>query len=144
MKVRDILTAKASGVRWTRPGASVAMAAHLMRQYGVGALVVSQDGRRLEGLLTEREIAWGLTEHAEELPRRLVRDLMLRSIPTCAPDTPLRTAMAMMTEHRLRHLPVVENGVLEGLVSIGDVVKSRLKEIELETGVLRDAYVAAH
>jgi CBS domain-containing protein len=144
MKVGDILETKDTAIRWIRPSASMALAAHLMREHKIGALVVSHDGDHLDGLITEREVAWGLTIHGADLPRQPVRELMLKSVPTCTPDDPLRLVMTAMTERRLRHLPVLEDGRVRGIVSIGDVVKRRLEELELESRVLHDAYVAMH
>ena len=140
MKVQDILRAKGGEVETIRPDAKVLMAVHRLRMQNIGALVVSRDGERVEGVLSERDVVRGLTRHGAELLDMSVVAVMSRA-PVCAPDDSLASVMGQMTRTRNRHLPVVKDGVLCGIVSIGDVVKHRLEEMELETNVLRDAYL---
>lgn len=142
MQVRAILDAKGHGVATVGGATPVATAAARMQMEHVGALVVSPDGRRLDGIIDERDIVRAYVRHGAELAGKTVSDLMRAEAVTCAPDTPVRQVMAMMTRHRVRHVPVVDGGVLSGIVSIGDVVKSRLEELELEKDVMRDAYMA--
>lgn len=144
MKVESILKSKGSMVMTTRPAAKIATVVTKMRLEKVGALVVSDDGVRVLGLISERDIVHGLAEHGAELLDLSVAELMTRGGPTCAPADSVRKVMADMTQRRVRHLPVLENGRLGGIVSIGDVVKNRLEEVELEANVLRDAYLASH
>ena len=144
MKVEDVLRAKGQVVETIRPDAKVLIAVHRMRMQNVGALVVSRDSR-VEGVLSERDIVRGLTRHGAELLDMSVVAVMTRSVPVCSPDDSLATVMAQMTRTRNRHIPVVDaGGVLCGVVSVGDVVKHRLEEMELETSVLRDHYLARH
>ncbi len=141
MKVQDILLNKGSVVETIRPDAKVLMAVHRMRMQNVGALVVSRDGERVDGVLSERDIVRGLTNHGAGLVEMSVVAVMSRTVPTCAPGDSLTSVMSQMTRTRNRHVPVVDDGRLCGIVSVGDVVKHRLEELELETNVLRDAYL---
>ncbi len=146
MKIREILDAKGRDVVTIRPEDTVADALQRLVRERVGALVVSADGRRVAGVLSERDIVVGLARDGADLlaAGRRVADLMTRNVVTCGPDDTVKHLMAEMTRRRVRHLPVVEGGRLVGIVSIGDVVKSRLGEVELEATVLRESYVAAH
>jgi len=141
MKVEDILRSKGSVVETIRPDAKVLVAVHRMRMQNVGALVVSRDGEKVDGVLSERDVVRGLTTHGAGLVEMSVVAVMSRSVPTCAPGDSLTSVMAQMTRTRNRHVPVVDDARLCGIVSVGDVVKHRLEEMELETNVLRDAYL---
>jgi CBS domain-containing protein len=146
VKVREILEHKGRRVVTIRPDATISTAVHRLGLERIGALVVSEDGGVIAGILSERDIVRALVEDGGAImgPDRRVADLMTTGVRTCGPDDNIKSVMADMTRHRFRHMPVVENGRLTGLVSIGDVVKSRLEEMELETVVLREAYIAAH
>ena len=144
MRVDDILGVKGREVETIRPDAKVLLAVHRMRMQNVGALVVSRDGK-VEGVLSERDIVRGLTRHGADLLEMSVVAVMSRPVPVCSPEDSLVTVMAQMTRTRNRHVPVVDaGGELCGIVSVGDVVKHRLEEMELETSVLRDVYLARH
>jgi CBS domain-containing protein len=144
MKVEEILRAKGAEVETIRPEAKVLMAVHRMRMQNVGALVVSRDGK-VEGVLSERDVVRGLTRHGADLLEMSVVAVMSRPVPVCSPGDSIVTVMAQMTRTRNRHVPVVDaDGQLCGIVSVGDVVKHRLEEMELETNVLRDAYLTRH
>jgi CBS domain-containing protein len=142
MKVEQILRAKGADVETIAPHATVADAAHRLRSKGIGSLVVSSGDGRVDGLISERDIVLGLARHGGRVLELRVADVMTRSVTACTPTDTLKHVMAQMTLHRNRHLPVVENGRLCGIISIGDVVKNRLEELELETTVMRDAYLA--
>jgi CBS domain-containing protein len=146
MKVREILDAKGRGVVTVRPEATVATALDRLVRERIGALVVSGDGRRVAGVLFERDVVRALAAEGAALVAggRRVAEVMTREVATCAPEDDVGQVMAEMTRRRVRHLPVVEGGGLVGIVSIGDVVKSRLEETEGETATLRDAYLASH
>jgi CBS domain-containing protein len=144
MRVADILQGKGAEVETIRPDAKVLVAVHRMRMQNVGALVVSRDGAKVEGLLSERDVVRGLTRHGAGLLEMGVVAVMSRNVPTCSPDDPLTSVMAQMTRSRNRHVPVVDDGALCGIVSVGDVVKHRLEELELETSVMRDVYLTRH
>jgi CBS domain-containing protein len=142
MKVREILKGKGSRVVTVAPHSSIHDLARRLRLEGIGAAVVSQDGQRVDGIVSEREIVRSLAEHGTRLLDKPVSDIMLAGVVTCKAEDSVKEVMRRMTLHRARHLPVVENGKLAGIVSIGDVVKSRLDDMELETNVLRDYLVA--
>jgi CBS domain-containing protein len=143
MKVDTILKGKGRVVETIRPSRTIAVAVEHMRRAKIGALVVSEDGSSVVGILSERDVARGLAEHGAAILNMAVRDLMTRKVTTCGPDDSITRLMALMTSQRIRHIPVVDaDGQLAGIISIGDVVKNRLQELELETAVLRDAYIA--
>lgn len=142
MKVAAILKAKGGQLETIGPDVGVAVAVHRLTALGIGALVVSADGEKLQGVLSERDVVRGLARHGTRLVGMRVSDVMSTVVPTCTPDTTIVDAMAEMTRSRHRHLPVLEGGRVRGVVSIGDVVKHRLEEMQLEASVLRDAYIA--
>ena len=146
MKVSEILEQKGRRVVTIRPDATISTAVHRMALERIGALVVSEDGASIAGILSERDVMRGLAQDGGEIMNadRRVADLMTTGVRTCAPDDTVKSVMAEMTRRRFRHMPVVEGGRLTGLISIGDAVKSRLDEMELETLVLREAYIAGH
>ncbi|HEX3884710.1 MAG TPA: CBS domain-containing protein [Stellaceae bacterium] len=137
MNVEKILRDKGRRVATIRSDAPLADAVETLRQYGIGALVVSDDGTGVDGILSERDIVFALARYGTELIELTVADIMTRSVVTCAPDDRIAELMAEMTNRRVRHFPVVRNGRLCGIVSIGDLVKSRLDEIEYEASSLR-------
>ena len=137
MNVEVILKAKGRSVVTVAPDATVAEAVGLLRARGIGALVVSPDGAAMAGILSERDIVHALAERGVTLLELPVAALMTRHVFTCKPGDSIAELMAEMTQHRIRHLPVVENGRLVGIVSIGDVVKNRLDEVEDEASSLR-------
>jgi CBS domain-containing protein len=114
-----------------------------MRAHGIAALVV-KSGDVIGGLISEREIVHAISQHGERALSMAVLEVMTRSAITVTPGDSLKRAMSLMTNHRVRHLIVIANGQLVGIVSIGDVVKYRLEDLETESNVLRDAYIAAH
>lgn len=145
MRVRDVLRAKGQEVETIRPEAKILMAVHRMRMQNVGSLVVSRDGVKVEGVLSERDVVRGLTRHGAGLLDMGVVAVMSRRVPVCSPDDLLVAVMDQMTRTRNRHVPVIDGaGRLCGIVSSGDLVKHRLEEMQLETNVLRDAYIARH
>jgi CBS domain-containing protein len=146
MKVREILEAKGRRVVTIRPDATIATAVHRLALERIGALVVSEDGRSVAGILSERDIVRALAQEGAEImgTSQRVADVMTTGVATCSMEDNIKAVMAEMTRRRFRHLPVIEDGRLAGIVSIGDVVKSRLGEMELETVMLREAYIAAH
>ena len=141
MKVTEILRNKGADVVTIWPGASLRSAVERMTKRNVGALVVVNDDGKVVGMLAEREVVHALADSAERALNESVADVMSHRPITCGPHDRLADLMAAMTEHRVRHLPVVEDGHLLGLVSIGDLVKARLGELEFESNVLRDAYL---
>jgi len=143
MQIQAILAAKGDEVQTIRPGADATMATSLMKTHAIAALVVTE-GERVVGLVGEREIVLGLAAGAGSIVGLKVRDLMHQHPDTCSPQDAINQVMEIMTRKRRRHLPVVDQGRLCGIVSIGDMVKFRLGEMELESRVLRDAYLTKH
>ncbi|MGH3849825.1 MAG: CBS domain-containing protein, partial [Pseudonocardiaceae bacterium] len=138
MKVEEILKSKGRSVETIEPGASVAEAVRRLNgPPQIGALVVCADEERqqIAGTITERDIIRALGRYGPDLLNKQVGDVMSRNIPVCSPDDSIARLMAQMTTSRYRHLPVAVDGKLVGLVSIGDVVKGRLSDMELETGL---------
>lgn len=143
MNVETILRNKGTAVAKVSPQATIREAAALLRREKIGALVVSGDGARVEGILSERDIVHGLADRGVALLDVTVEELMTRRVFTCAPRDSVADLMAMMTERRVRHIPVLSEGALAGIVSIGDVVKHRLDEMEYETSSLRSFIAGA-
>ena len=138
MRVSVILERKGSDVATISPDATLADAVTLLAERGVGALVVSTGGGSVDGILSERDIVRRLATDGQDTLRLLVRDAMTAEVRTCTRATTVDELMATMTERRIRHVPVVVDGRLAGIVSIGDVVKSRMDELEIETEALHD------
>lgn len=142
MTVNAILRSKGRKVATARPDSTVETIAHRLRLESIGALVVTEDGRRVLGVISERDIVHGLAEHGAALLTMRADEVMSRVVPTCTPETSVDRVMSQMTRERARHVPVLEQNRLGGIVSIGDVVKHRLDEMEGEVRVLRD-YITA-
>lgn len=142
MHVADILKTKGSKVITIRPDLSIEHLAQRLRMEQVGALVVSETGTTVDGIISERDVAHGLAEHGAEVLRRTIADLMTKAVVTCSPGDTIGQVSKTMTHRRIRHLPVTEGNRLVGIISVGDVVRHRLDELELETNVLRDYAVA--
>ena len=138
MNVTSLLGAKGSDVATVSAERSVGDAVHLLRERRIGALVVVDGQGPLAGILSERDVVRALAEDGPDVTARRVRDLMTADVVTCEPATTVTTLMTIMTERRIRHVPVVEDGHLVGLVSIGDVVKARVDELERERRELLD------
>jgi CBS domain-containing protein len=138
MTVKAILSAKGGNVVTIEPNTNVLIAAKLLAERRIGALVVTGPDHRVVGIVSERDIVQRLAAQgpaALELP---LTEVMTRKVMTCTPADTISSVMERMTEGKFRHLPVVEQGRLTGIVSIGDVVKHRLHEMEREQSALRD------
>ena len=137
MKVSTLITGKA--VYTITAETSIATLVEKLASLKVGALVVSPDGIRISGIVSERDIVAALPIHFHELGRLHVRDIMTVNVTTCTPHTTVADLMKLMTDHRIRHVPVVNDaGDLISIVSIGDVVKSHISEIDTERSALVD------
>jgi CBS domain-containing protein len=143
MSVADILKQKGADVATIAPDVSVKRAADWLRAKNIGSLVVVSGGAVL-GLVSEREIVHAMSHHGEAVTLIPVSEIMRRGVITVSPTETVSHVMSLMTRHRVRHMPVVHDGKLVGIISIGDVVKLRLGDLELENNVLRDALIAAH
>jgi CBS domain-containing protein len=137
MNVEAILRAKGRSVATIRPDATVAAAVRELKTRGIGALLVSEDGKQVAGILSERDVVHALAEQGAGLLATTVDRLMTRKVITCLPEDTVSDLMGRMTQHRFRHLPVVKDGALLGIVSIGDLVKNRIEEVEFEADSLR-------
>jgi CBS domain-containing protein len=142
MTIENILKRKGTNVATIAPEASIKRAADWLRAKNIGALVVTSEDAVL-GLISEREIVHALSRYGETAGSMLVKDVMQYGVITVSPDESVIRAVYLMTQHRARHMPVLRGGKLAGIISIGDVVKHRLDDLELETQVLRDVYNAA-
>lgn len=143
MKVSDILQVKGPAVKTVRPDTSARELSVQLRAEQIGAMIVSDDGKSIDGLVSERDLAYALAAHGEELPKLTVSRLMTKVVVVCSPEDSITKVMKLMTQQRVRHLPVKEGDQLVGIISIGDVLKHRLDEVELEANVMRDYAVAA-
>lgn len=142
MRVASILAAKGTTVATVAPEAPITEALAELRLRGVGALVVSSDGRQILGILSERDVVRRLAERGAAALAEPVADVMTSEVRTCSPEDTCETLARTMTDHRHRHLPVTVDGQLVGIVSIGDIVKARLSELEDETRHLHDYIVS--
>jgi CBS domain-containing protein len=142
MSIDNILMRKGSDVATISPETGVKTAADWLRAKNIGALVVTR-GNDVLGLISEREIIHAFSQFGADIASMSVKEIMQHGVITISPDESVIHVMKLMTRHRVRHIPVLRDGKLAGIISIGDVVKSRLDDLELETRVLRDAYIAA-
>ena len=138
MSVEAILKTKGRNVFTIRPEHSVADASALMTGKKVGVAVVCDAKGKVVGVVSERDVVSGLTQYGKGVVDMPVRNIMTSPVVSCQPEDTVKKIMEVMTERRIRHLPVIENDELIGMVSIGDAVSFRLREAQLEVGVLRD------
>jgi len=141
MYVRDILNHKGSQVFTVGPEESIGGLAALLAKGRIGAAVVCEDGE-VVGVISERDIIHAVAEQGARSPEMLVREHMTSKVISCTPETTIDEVMNLMTERRIRHLPVLVEGRLAGIVSIGDVVKIRIESVEQEATRLRE-YIQA-
>ena len=143
MTVADILKAKGRrSVMTVKPSETIGVVAHWLQREGVGAMVVSTDGQKIEGMISERDIAYALPTHSQDLHNMLASELMTVRVITCSPKDSIAEIAKTMTNQRVRHLPVREDGKLVGIISIGDVLAHRVSEVQIEANVLRDIALA--
>ena len=142
MNVAAILSAKGNTVEVVGPDIPVTVAVHRMSTRGIGSLVVVGADVQLSGVVGERDVVRAMDHPGPRFVELAVRDIVNTSVATCTVADDLAEVMRRMTATRSRHMPVVEGGQAVGLISIGDVVKHRLGELELETHVLRDVYLS--
>ena len=143
MNVADILRVKGSVVKTVTPDKTALEFSRQLRAEQIGAMIVSDDGRSVAGIISERDLAYALAVHGSELSKIVVSKLMTRVVVVCSPEASITDVMKLMTQRRIRHLPVKDGDQLVGIISIGDVLKHRLSEVELEANVLRDYAIAA-
>ncbi len=142
MRIGDILETKGTAVATIDGDATVSEAVAELARHGIGALVVSADGAHIEGIVSERDIVRHLGREGRDLVDHAVRDIMSAPVHTVGPDDEVGSVMSTMTNERIRHLPVTSEGVLIGIVSIGDVVKHTIEQLQLDRKLLED-YITA-
>ena len=139
MDIEAILSVKGHAVSTIRPEVPVAEAMRRMREERIGALVISEDDRRIQGIISDRGILHAITERGVEILDARIDEIMAREVFTCSPRDRVGSIMRLMTDRRIRHIPVVNtDGRLHGLISIGDVVKQRLDEVQREAEAMRE------
>ena len=143
MNVEGILERKGTEVATIAPEASIKRAADWLRAKNVGALVVTSNDA-VVGIISERDIVRAFSQYGESVASMQVKDIMTHGLITASVGDDLTHLMRLMTRQRVRHMPVLRNGKLAGIISIGDVVKHRLDDLELEASVLRDVCIASH
>ena len=143
MNVEAILRTKGRSVATIHPDDTVETAIRELCARNIGALVVSKDGTTVDGLISERDVVRGLMDRGTDLLAANVVDVMTQRVVTCDPSDTVEGLMSAMTNRRIRHLPVIRDGRICGIVSIGDVVKNRLDEVEYEAHSLRSFIAGA-
>ena len=138
----SILKRKGTEVVSVSPDDKVLAVARVLTERGIGAALVRDPAGRVLGIISERDIVRGMANQGQGTTQLPAEKLMTRDLVTIAPETAVNEAMELMTRRRVRHLPVLENGRLVGLVSIGDLVKARIDEVEHEAAELK-AYVVS-
>jgi CBS domain-containing protein len=138
MNVKAILAAKGGNIISIEPSADLTAAVKLLSAHRIGAVLIRGAGGRLAGILSERDIMRAISEHGAAALTLSVGQVMTRNVATCGEDDSIASIMERMTAGKFRHMPVVAKGELIGLVSIGDVVKQRVGEIEQESEAMRD------
>jgi CBS domain-containing protein len=138
MTVKAILSVKGTVVLTIEPTTNLAAAAKLLAERKIGALVVTGPDQRVVGIVSERDIVQELAAHGPAALDLALTEVMTRKVTTCSASDTISSVMERMTAGKFRHLPVLEQGRLAGIVSIGDVVKHRLQEMEREQSALRD------
>jgi len=142
MYVADILKTKGGSVTTITASASALVVAERLRRERIGAMIVTNKRGSIEGIISERDLAYGLATHAAHLPNVAASELMTKSVVTCSPRDTISQVAKVMTQQRIRHLPVTDGDQLVGIVTIGDILKHRLEEVQLEANVLRDYAIA--
>ncbi|MGO4222035.1 CBS domain-containing protein [Lysobacter sp. TAF61] len=143
MKIQELLKAKSGAVVTIDVGDTIGAAARKMTSHKIAALVVTRDAQPV-GVVSEQDIVAAVAEDGAQAGTRPLHQFLKGVVESIAPDASIKQAMSLMTHARLRHLPVINNDVLVGIVSLGDIVKNRLDELSIERDVLRDIYIAAH
>ena len=143
MRIRDILQTKGSDVVVIAPDSSVRDLVALLREHNLGAVIVSTDGVTMAGIVSERDVVRHLATDADVLSATRGLDVMTEVVHTCHPEDSVESLMSTMTDHRIRHLPVLDaDGHLSGIISIGDVVKSTITTLQFERDRLQE-YVSS-
>ena len=142
MKIADVLQHKSRVVHSVLPWLTVGEVIEQLNRFGIGAVLVRDENGGVRGIVSERDVVRALGRHGTELLPMPLTEIMTQHVETTTPEETVTRAMARMTAGRYRHLPVMQNGKIVGLVSIGDLVKNRVREMEMEVGILRDRAIA--
>jgi len=142
--VADIMRRKGLAVVTAQPTLAVDALISLLVDRGIGAAVVSTDGTHVEGIVSERDVVQALAAHGPQILRSPVVDIATRDVAVASPSDSLEEIMGVMTDRRFRHMPVVVDGALQGIVSIGDVVKARVSQLEMEQHALSTYITTGH
>ena len=132
MKISDVVRRKGDNVFTVRPDDTVEQLLALLGEHRIGALVVSEDGETVSGIVSERDVVWRLASDGPGILSHPISEIMTSEVRTCGLDTHIEDLARTMTEHRIRHIPVVVDGKLRAIVSIGDIVKNRIDELQVE------------
>ena len=143
MRITDVLRVKGTRVVTVTPDTTVRQLLAVLAEHGIGAVVVSADGTSVDGIASERDIVRAFAKRGAAAMSEPVTAIYTAEVHTVTPDTQIEEVMRMMTERRVRHAPVVLDGSLRGIVSIGDVVKNRIDELETERAALTDYITSA-
>ena len=143
MRITDVLRVKGTRVVTVPPDTTVRQLLALLAEHGIGAVVVSADGTSVDGIASERDIVRAFAQRGAAAMSEPVTAIYTAEVHTITPETQIEEVMRMMTERRVRHAPVVQDGALRGIVSIGDVVKNRIDELETERAALTDYITSA-
>ncbi len=138
MNLKELLKHKSAPLLFAKASTNILDATKSMCDHRVGSLLIQSDDDELLGILTERDILRFCSNHPDELKETSIEEVMTRDLIIATPDVSLEEAMSLMTEQRFRHLPVIEGGKPIGIVSIGDLVKTKLKDVSVEVKYLRD------
>ena len=143
MRITDVLRVKGTRVVTVTPDTTVRQLLAVLAEHGIGAVIVSADGTSIDGIASERDIVRAFAKRGAAAMSEPVTAIYTAEVYTVTPDTQIEDVMRMMTERRVRHAPVVQDGSLRGIVSIGDVVKNRIDELETERAALTDYITSA-
>lgn len=141
-KVSDVLEAKTSAVHWIKPAETLAKASQQLQRERIGVLIVSDDGQTVKGIISERDLAYGLSLHKAELHALPVSALMTTKVVTCSPDSLLADAVRIMAEKHIRHLPVIDADKLVGIIGMRDAVIFRLQDVQRTARLMSSAIAA--
>jgi CBS domain-containing protein len=137
VKVANVLAAKGSAIVTIKPSETIGALSQCLRDHRIGAVIVSADGRSVDGVISERDLAYGLSVHKGGLHALPVSELMTKTVIVCAPDDDVSRVASTMLARNIRHLPVQDGGRLVGMISIRDVLKFRVDELQHQTSLLR-------
>lgn len=136
MRVSDVLRVKGTDVVTVTPETDIRQLLAILAEHGIGAVIVSSDGSSADGIVSERDVVRAMADRGAAVLSEPVQAICTVQVHTTPPDAPVEDVMRLMTEQRIRHVPVMRDGSLHGIVSIGDIVKSRMNDLESERAAL--------